>query len=225
MCKKMFPMLLLVLSLSAQAAVIYETPLAQGTWSMDDWEMVKSPRSDYRGEWVQHPDMIVNKVPDGTDPATFVTSSTTTFTGMLFKRSFSGDITISMDCKFAYRMAPGILIAAEPLRKNGDRTELAEHFEIILYDNGLNIWFHYFENGTPKYVKKSSFLEKGVFTANKFHRLTVKFYTRKGKRFIDVYGGDKLLSAYTAEITGSFKVGIVGSEGVNSFRNIQISTP
>lgn len=212
--------------MAAGAKTIYENPLSRGKWSMKEWEMVKSSRSDYIGQWLQLDDRIINRVPEGTDPSTFITSATTTFTAMLYKRSFTGDVTVSVECGFACRMAPGILIAAEPLRSGHKIGELAEHFEIILYDNGLNVWHHYFENDKQKWIKKHFLLQKGVFAPNKFHKFSVSVITRKGRRFLEVAGNDQVIGYCEPEMfSGSYRVGIVASEGANFFRNIRISVP
>ena len=74
--------------LTAFAVCGYETEFGQGKWDRDQWQMVKSSRSGYIGEWQQYQDKLVNKVPDGTDPATYITSARNTFTAMLLKEEF-----------------------------------------------------------------------------------------------------------------------------------------
>ena len=33
------------------------------------------------------------------------------------------------------------------------RAEYREHFEIVIFDKGVNVWHHYYENGKPFWKK------------------------------------------------------------------------
>ena len=213
--------------LTAFAVCGYETEFGQGKWDRDQWQMVKSSRSGYIGEWQQYQDKLVNKVPDGTDPATYITSARNTFTAMLLKEEFSGDVTVELQCGFEFRMAPGIIISTLPLRPGtGSVAELPRHLEVILYDHGLNVWHHYFENNVQKWYKALSFLEKNAFAPGKTHALIFKIYTRKGLRFMEVACNGKSASALLPpDFPATYRIGIVASEGVNFFRAVKITRP
>ena len=203
----------------------YETVFARGKWDKNQWQMVKSSRSGYIGQWVQEADRLVNQVPPGTDPKTYHTGATNTFTAMLLKQEFSGDITVELDCGFECRMAPGIIISTLPLRP-GEKSvaELPEHLEMVLYDHGLNVWYHFFENGVQKWYKAVHFAEKNVFAPGKTHRVTLKIVTIRGNRFVEVScGGKKAGGLLPPGFPKTYRVGIVASEGVNFFHSIKIS--
>ncbi len=222
-------------NLSAVTAAIFffftavgnEIDFGRGMWNASDWQMVKSSRSGYIGAWVQHENKLVNKVPAGTDPGTYKTSHRSSFTAMLLKKEFSGEITVELECGFEYRMAPGIIISALPLRP-GEKSvaNLPRHLEVILYDNGLNVWHHYFENDVQKWYKAIHFLEEKTFAPGKAHRLIFRIVNRNGKRFAEVSCNGKSAGGLLPEdFPDRYRVGIVASEGVNFFRRIKISQP
>ena len=216
-----------VLLFGTVAAGVYETDFGEGKWDPSEWQMVKTSRSGYIGQWIQHRDKLVNKVPDGTDPKNFTTSACDTFTSMLLKKDFSGDVTVELVCGFEARMAPGIVISALPLRP-GEKSvaELPIHLEIVLYDNGLNVWYHFFENGKQKWHKVVHFMERNVFAPGKPHRVTFRIVTRKGLRFAEVSCGGKTAGGLLPpDFPKTFRIGIVASEGVNFFHSIKITTP
>ncbi|MCI5778667.1 MAG: hypothetical protein MR051_02450 [Lentisphaeria bacterium] len=204
----------------AGAEPVYETSFARGRWNPAEWKMLKNARSGYVGTWVQRDDRIVNLVPPGAD----IGSSWGTFTGMLLKRTFSGDIVIEAECGFEPRMAPGILIAPAPPPNEPEVTSLGEFFEVILYDHGFNCWHHYGENGVRKWYNAAKLLEKNLFAPGVAHTLTVKLFRRAGRRFLEVSGGGRTLGVCLPQMfSGDCRIGIAASEGVDFFRNVKIS--
>lgn len=205
----------------------YEADFGEGKWNKSEWEMVKSSRSGYIGEWVQHKDKLVNKVPAGVDPKTYKTSNSGSVTAMLLKKEYSGDITVELECGFEYRMAPGIIISTVPLRP-GEKSvaDLPMHLEVILYDHGLNVWYHFFDKDVQKWYKAVHFFEEKVFAPGKPHRLIFRIVTRKGKRFAEVScNGKSAGGLLPVDFPDKYRVGIVASEGVNFFHSIKVIQP
>ena len=207
---------------ATRAETLYETSFADGKWVRDDWKMLKSARSGYLGRWIQREDRIVNFVPPEAD----IHSSWGTFTAMVLKRPFSGDVTITAQCGFEQRMAPGILVVAAPEPNEPEVPAPGEHFEIILYDNGLNIWHHYFENGTQKWYNLARLRANKLFAPGVPHTLTVRIFSRNGRRFIEVTGDGRTVGAYFPQMfPDHYRIGIVASEGDNFFGSVKISRP
>ena len=86
--------------------------------------MVRSPRWDYDGEWIQKQDHIRNRVPEHWKPEKMVEGGLgagETYTSMLYCKPLGDDFTITARMSFDHRMAPLVVFAAEPVYKGGHR--------------------------------------------------------------------------------------------------------
>ena len=216
----------------------YDAKFVKGGWNMADWEMVRSWRFDHDGEWVQEPKCIANKVPaDATPQEMLGRRAGEVYTAMLLKKKFKGNAVISCTMEFDDRMAPGIIIAAEPVKADG-KLELREHFEVILYDDGLNVWHHFFLKTDPKSKNKRALAEgmdqrwrkQSYLSEKKFYKpktpytltVSVKF-TGRGPQ-IEVACGGRVVGYYEPKMfDGEYRIGLVGCEGVNRFYDFKVT--
>jgi hypothetical protein len=200
----------------------YLYSFAKGKWNQDQWSIVKSPRWEYVGEWVQQPDHIVNKVPLNATPNEMLSKKAgKTYTSMLLKKKFSGSIKISSTMSFDHRMAPLIVITPAFGKDAKGNLEHREHFEIVLFDKGLNVWHHYYKDGKPSW-RKAAFL-KAEFLPNKKYKLNVAIkFTTRGPMMTISCGGHTF--GYTDDtLPKSYYVGLTGCEGVNRFYDFEVS--
>lgn len=197
----------------------YKASFASGGWNQSDWSMVKSWRWPHRGEWLQKESFIVNDVPEDASPQELQGKRVDkTFTSMLLKQQFQSDATFSSTMEFDYRMAPGLMIAAEPVETELG-LEYREHYEIILYDKGINIWRHYFEDGEQKWVRRAFLTTE--FAPKTAHKLTAKVqFTRRGPQIV-VEAGGHVFGYHEPNLPESYRIGIVASEGVNRFYDFE----
>ena len=205
------------------SADLYTCSFGQGKWKPEEWRMVKSWRWDYAGEWVQKSDFIENKVPgDATPKELFSKRAGETYTSMVLDKKFRGNLTIACDMSFIDRMAPGIMIAAEPVKDEKGRWEYRDHFEVIFYDKGVNVWHHYFVDGKQVWKKKAFLLED--FKPEKVYKLSVNIsFTPKGP-VLTMKVNDGAPFGYMEEaLPKEYYLGIVGCEGVNRFYDLKIS--
>jgi len=189
-------------------------------WRPDEWTFVKSPRMDHFGKWVQKEDHIQNEVPSDVSPEELQGKrSPDTYTSMVFAKPFAGDLHIAVNLAFAYRMAPLIVLAPELGRDAAGHPEYREHFEICVYNEGVNIWHHAFANGKPSYKKAA------------YARFPLAPNTRY---LLEVELRDKLMSVkidghafgYTdASLPTKFYIGITGCEGLNAFYDMAVTQP
>lgn len=216
-------MTLCMIGASIFAAEEFNATFTPGNWQEEDWVMVKSSRWPYRGKWLQEPGFIVNAVPGDASPRELESKRIgETYTSMMLNRTFEGDTTTACTMDFDYRMAPGLIIAEEPVKTEAG-TEYRNHYEIILFDRGINVWHHYFADGKQKWVKKA-FLTTG-FKANTPYELIVKMqFTGRGPQMI-LQVGDHIFGFHDANIPKRYRVGIVASEGINRFYNFKVSAP
>ena len=109
----------------AATSVIYNAVFAKGKYDPEDWEMVRSWRFDHDAEFIQLSNCIQNRVPEGlTDEELQGEKGYPGYAIMLLKQRFTGNNVITCNMEFDYRMAPGIIIAYEPVAAADGKPEL-----------------------------------------------------------------------------------------------------
>ena len=217
----------------------YEAQFVKGKWNPADWEMVRSWRFDHDAAFLQMPNCIQNRVPEGlTDDELQGKKGNAGYAIMLLKQKFKGNTTITCTMEFDYRMAPGIILSYEPVKFGKDKLELREHFEVILYDDGLNLWHHYFEKGAPN-SKDPRVIKTGVeqkwrkvlyLDEKKFYKAKTKYevkvnvrYTSRGPQ-IEISCGGRVIGCYAPQMPkGEYRIGLVGCEGRNRFYDFKVT--
>ena len=75
---------------------------AQGQWDPNDWIMVKSPRWEHFGQWIQHDEYIQNETPiDATAEDMISRRAAETYTSMVLKQKFNPNMTVQATMAFA----------------------------------------------------------------------------------------------------------------------------
>ncbi len=182
-------------------------------WHMGDWLMVRSPRWDYDGEWIQERDHIRNRVPGQWKPEKMVEGgpgAAETYTSMVYCKPLEDDFTVTTRMSFDYRMAPLVVLAAEPVYKGGQR-EYREHCEVVLFDEGVNVWTHGFSSAGPHWILAAYW--RFPLEANIAHRLQVQ---RQGAQ-LKMILGDRRFGCVPAGLPATVFTGITACEGVNRF--------
>lgn len=217
-----FLFVLNIVSIQLLAQPLFETSFAKGEWKQDEWIMVKSPRWSYIGKWVQGETFIQNKTPDGATPEEMLgTKSSETYTSMVLKNKFSGEITVKVKMEFADRMAPIIVFAPELGKDKNGIHEYREHFEVVLWDEGINIWHHYYKNGKP-FWKLAAF-ERFPLKPDTQYELKVKFSKRKSDKLLSVNVNGHEFGYMDNSLPNEFYVGITGCEGINRFYSFVVT--
>ena len=140
----------LLLSLGAED---FFTTFENGKWDQTLWLNVKSPRLNYLGEMVQHWDYITNKAPNLPDETIFRKYNNDVYVALVLNRKFTGNAVISSKMSFDHRMAPLIVIAPELGKSKDGVPEFREHFEVVLFDEGINVWRHLYKDGKASCTK------------------------------------------------------------------------
>ena len=218
---------ILVLTSNAADKTLYETTFAKGKWNPNDWQMTKSSRWSYVGKWIQHDKFIANAVPkNASDKELQSKRAGETYTVMLLKNKITGPCTITCTMEFDYRMAPGIIITLKDPVKIKENQELRDHLEFILYDLGVNIWHHYFENGKQKWRKNFYLTDKKSFGPKKPYTVTMKLSQTSKGPYIEVIAGGNVCGYYEPLLfKQDYQIGIVGCEGLNRFYDFKVTTP
>lgn len=193
------------------ATPIYSCNFTPGNWNRADWTRVKNPHGDF-GEWIQRDDCIVNRVPEGASPAELQGKrSAQTYASMVYKEKLAGNVTITSTMAFTLEMAPLIVLAPNFPENAKGQKEYAEHFEVVIFNQGVNVWRHFFQDGKLTY-RKAAFAE---FPLKKDTKYTLEV-SKKGKTLTVSVAGHTL-GYYDDALPDSFYVGITGCEGLNRF--------
>ena len=198
---------------------------ARGKWNPDEFEYVKSWRWPHFNKFEQAEDSVVNlTAPELTPEQVYRTRHDSSYVAMLHRRRFPFGSTVSAEMSWDYRMAPIIVLAPDVGVSADDRPEFRDHWEVCLYDGGINVWHHYFEEGKQKWHKAADYLapKDRPFGANVRHRLTVKTENYRGHRRMVVTCGGVTLSYVDDKLPDSFRAGIIGCEGRNWFYDFTV---
>ena len=166
--KKLFILSIISTLFSLTAADRFAVTFANGQWNMENFIMVKSPRFSHVGRFLQNGDHIVNFTPAGLSNDELL-HCREAYAAMLTKTKYSGNVTVSSRMSFDHRMAPLIVIAPELGESaDGQFPEFRDHYEIVLFDEGINVWHHRYIDGKPSWYKLAYIKlgEKFSFTGN-----------------------------------------------------------
>jgi len=205
--------LVLLVAIQGRAETLFSTKFNKGGWNPEEWILAKSPELNHFGKWVQRDASIENETP--ADEAK-KTSWAETFTTMVYKDKVGGDVTISSTMEFLDRYAPGIVLVQEIGSDKEGKPEYREFFEVCIYNEGVNIWQHFFKDG--KWGHKKTAYENFTLKPNTHYRLEIK---KKGKEFSVAIDGHKF-GYLEVSLPEEVYAGIEGCEGVNRFYDFAI---
>lgn len=193
---------------------------ARGAWNTNDWIAVKSPRWSYLNDFVQMDDHILNRTPDLPDDTIFKKHEQDVFSSILLKQTFSLGSEISATMSFDHRMAP-LIVIAKPLGTDvAGRPEFREHFEIVLYDEGLNVWHHRYNDGKPSW-HLAAFL-RAPFKPKTKYDLKISLQKRHGTKQLTVSCAGYVFGYEDDDLPETFQTGITGCEGRNRFYSFHV---
>lgn len=188
-----------------------EVSFARGAWTSDEWLFVKSPRWETHSSWIQEEDAITNVIPEDIDPSAIPSDRMAdVYASLLYKQPFHGNVRFETECQFDQEMAPLLVFSKE-------LTEVyREHLEVVLYNEGINLWHHYYENGRPSW-KRLGFLE-AKFEPGKKYTLSARFeFDSKGTTLIMECDGKKFGVMLDGDWPRDYYAGVTACEGVNHF--------
>ena len=137
----------------------FKADFSRGKWNLSDFIMVKGPRWSQVRSWRQESDHIVQNVPDdATNEQLHGPMQDEAYVAMCYGNKIKLDkqVVCSSTMSFDARMAPLIVIAPELGKHEASGVpEFREHWEIVLYDLGINVWKHMWINDKPDWVKFS----------------------------------------------------------------------
>lgn len=208
-------------ALSVIAAPPVEVSFTPGNWKSNEWILVKSPRFAYTHGFVQKEDGIENECPPLSGEEIYKKHESEVYSSMVWKEKVALGQTVSSAMSFDWRMAP-LIVLAPALDSSGDGAPtLGEHWEIVLYDEGLNVWHHSIRDGKPFWYRAA--YGKMPFQKDTRYDLSVKvFRNGKGIKEMVVTCGDAEIGFADNGLPDSFFAGITGCEGRNRFYDFKV---
>ena len=182
---------------------------------------MRSWRWDYLGVFDQLEDAIVNRCPDLPGDEVYRRHHDAVYAALVYGRRFAVGTRVSSTMMFDHRMAP-IVVLAEDLGRNGKSgdAEFRDHWEICLYDRGVNVWRHFFRDGRQQWHKAASLLlpEREYFRPNERYdvRVTVAF-NKHGRKEMKVSVGGYTITYVDDLLPDTFLAGVIACEGRNFF--------
>ncbi len=220
--KSSFLVLAAFLSIAAAAKDVFKCEFQSGKWNKADFMEVKSSRWENVNTFRQENGHIVNVCPKDATPKEMLSKrAPETYAAMIWKNPIKGKAVISSTMSFDYRMAPSIVIAEKPGVSKKGFPEFRTHYEVVLFDQGINVWRHWFVNGKQIW-KKAAFL-KADFKPNTKYELKVTVYnSNRGPVWVVSCGGHEF-GFIDDQFPKEFYAGIIACEGVNRFYDFKIN--
>ncbi len=219
----LLPVLLVAAELPMETATC-DLSFRPGGWRPADWLLVKSPRWSHVGEWRQEADHLANAVPaDATDEAMLGPRAPETYSSMLWRTRLAGNFTVASTMSFDYRMAPLIVLTSAPGATADGQAEYREHWEVVLYDEGINVWHHEYKAGKP--VWHLAAMTRHAFKPGVKYDLKVTLTRQAQGTMIDIACGDARLAYMEHDLPRTLLVGLTGCEGVNRFYDFRVTRP
>lgn len=201
----------------APTGSIYACTFAAGNWKQADWLRVKYPQGEHFGDWGQCDGCIANTVPTSATPEELQGKyAAETYSCMVYKERIKGDVSVASTMSFAYKMAPLIVLIPALSEDAKGRKQCSERFEIVIYDEGVNVWRHFVKDGKLSY-RKAAFANFRLEKDTKY-QLQV---TKTGKTLTISVAGHTFGYLDDALPESSF-VGITGCEGLNRFYDFTV---
>ena len=198
----------------------YACRFVPDAWDERDWIQVKSPRWDHLGGWVQRANHIENRVPSDAAPVQMLGARAgETYSSMVLARPPVQDVCVRAVVSFDDRMAPLVVLAGPLATDCHDAPEYRQHIEIVLFDEGVNVWHHtWTEAGGPAWDKVAWWafdLAPGTP-----HELVVE---RRGPN-LSLVVGNRRCGCRLEGLPAVVHPGLTGCEGVNRFYEFATST-
>ena len=197
---------------------------ARGKWNPADWMVFKSVRFDYTHEFVQMDDHIQNPCPPGlSDEEIYAKHVTDVYASIVWPERLVGStIQVSSTMSFDHLMAPLIVITPELDKDDQGRPAFKKHYEVVLYNEGLNVWHYTYENGKLSWHLAA--FARAPFEPNRRYELKVTMARGKREMRMTVECGGVKFGFEDPELPSAFYAGVTGCEGRNRFYDFKAKT-
>ena len=107
---------------------------------------------------VQMPDCIMNaNDPAWSDDELFKNHQADVFSSLILTNRFRGNVAFSSRMSFDHRMAPALVVAGDFETDSQGRTAFLGMYEIVLFEDGINVWRHRRRSGEKAEIEKVAY--------------------------------------------------------------------
>lgn len=180
-------------------------------WNKDEWKYITNNTHPNITEFTQNKDYIKNTYDNNKKPQ---------YISMIYNDDLKENFTISTKCSFESYGAPIIVIADEPTKLKNNILKYNTYIEIVLYENGINLW--HINNKTKKVTQ--IIREEFKVENNKIHNLIVSVDLNKSWIIVSL-NNENIKHIIPWPKLSKFKkyyTGITACEGINRFYNFII---
>ena len=194
---------------------------SRGKWNPGEWLTFKSLRWEYTHGFDQMDDHIVNQAPAGIDDEELYKKHVTeVYSSIVYPRKVGGTVEISSTMSFDHLMAPLIVLTPELDTDDKGRHAFKRHYEIVLYNEGLNVWHYTYENGELAWHLAA--FARAKFEPKKRYELKVEMKKGKREMRMTVECGGVKFGFEDPDLPESFYAGVTGCEGRNRFYDFKL---
>ena len=203
-----------------------DVSFARGRWNPSEWLKFKSLRFDYAHEFVQLDDCIVNPSDSAwSDEELYAQHVTEVYASIVHPQKLSGStIDVSATMSFDHLMAPLIVLTPELDVDDKGRHAFKKHYEVVLYNEGLNVWHYTYEGGKLSWHLAA--FARAPFEPRRKYELKVNMAKVAGRdemRMTVECGGVKF-GFEDPDLPEGFYAGVTGCEGRNRFYDFKART-
>ena len=202
---------------------VVSVDFARWKWNPAEWTVFKSLRFDYAHAFVQKDDHIENPCPEGLDDEEIYANHVTeVYASIVRPVRLSGTVEVASTMSFDHLMAPLIVITPELDADDQGRPAFKKHYEIVLYNEGINVWHYTYENGNLSWHLAA--FARAPFEPKKRYELKVTMAKGKREMRMTVECGGVKFGFEDPELPSSFYAGVTGCEGRNRFYSFSAKT-
>lgn len=194
---------------------------SRGKWESSKWLVFKSLRWEYTNDFVQEDDHIVNRSPAGmSDEELYKKHVNEVYSSIVYPERLSGTFEVSSTMSFDHLMAPLIVLTPELDKDDRGRYAFKRHFEVVLFNEGINVWHYRYVDGKLTWYLAA--FARAKFDAKTKYELKVKVQKGKFNPRMTIECGDVRFGYESPELSGELYAGITGCEGRNRFYDFKL---
>ena len=224
--RKVVMMAMAMMGAMTMTAGEIKVDFARDKWDKSAWMLFKSPRFGFFKDFVQMDDHLVNPSdPAWSDEELYAQHVTEVYASIVHPQKLSGStIDISATMSFDHLMAPLIVLTPELDVDDKGRHAFKKHYEVVLYNEGLNVWHYTYEAGKLSWHLAA--FARAPFEAKRKYELKVNMAKVAGRNEIrmTVACGDVKFGFEDPDLPESFYAGVTGCEGRNRFYDFKART-
>lgn len=186
---------------------------SDGLWNPDEWRYVTTALHPDVTPFSQDACSISNTYYDEEE-------NKPQYISMLYKDELMANFTVSTKCSFKSYGAPIIVISDEPEVMENGTLRYGLHIEVVLYQNGINLWHIDGKNNIIDQIVREEF----PVEANCIRKMTVNIDLDKNWIIVKLDGekGRHIIPWPKLSEFKKFYAGITACEGIDSFYDFEV---